>query len=435
MWIGTEENQLDMESIKSAGILYDQLSISTPASINIITFPEEEWLKVKDMFSLPDVDLIPTNLSEVVFYTKSPEQKVDNSPRVAIHSWNGKMKEEFIEMTERLLLPLFDKKIVVTVPHGMFSTENTNPNEFHIKIGSQMDKPNAEIVDKPLTYWGIKIDCPDYFHSPSGKGIEIIESDGFCVAELLDNTLFIHHDLIHFGEEDAIERQLAILQKIYENVITIRSDPKEYEKIKQEREIKSFCKILNQSGNKKLSNAIKMIDKLDRQVEEYRGYLVTSHRDLIGYLKERNYLEKHGTSVTEAEVKKQWEELKHIKEVSNVSIGSSSNLEFDVDKIHIPYEEETYEVGPFHVSINFPNAIISIISTGVKGKRDGKAHPHVNSNGTVCFGNLHEAVTSALTNYEFLVIINLILELLHNYTSSDAYEPLIYFKKVKNGKK
>jgi hypothetical protein len=432
VWIGIEEKELDMGKVKEIGVLYDKLAISSPVNAEIITFPEEEWTVIQDTFNFPNLDLLGTNLSGIMFYPATKEIKVDKSPKVLVTSWNGKLtKESVVELTERILLPLFGKKIVISVPHGAFSAENKNPEEFHIRIWSQEDVKSPDPLFRgeiPQSFWGIPINNKDGFFIPTGKGLVIEDETGFPVAELLDHTLFIHHDIAHHGDPESIKNQLGILQHIYEAVIYMRANPEEYEKKKAEREIMAFARLMNLSIEKKLLNTIKQIQKLSKSSEEYRGYLVTTERELVSYLKEKNFLESPGNKVNDSEVKRRWNDIHSIKEIQNVTLKSGSLIEFDVGVIQLEYNEETYEVGPFHITLDFNSSRIKVTSSGQRSTRGSHIHPHASSDGLLCYGNLGDTITAAMVNYEFDVLITLILELLHNYTNSDAYEPLVYFK-------
>lgn len=439
MWIGIEEKELDMGKVKESGVLYDKLAISSPVNAEIITFPEEEWSVIQNTFDFPNLDLLGTNLSGIMFYPATKEIKVDKTPKVLVTSWNGKLaKESVIELTERLLLPLFGKKIVISVPHGAFSAENRNPEEFHIRIWSQEDIKLPDPLfrgEPPISLWGIPVNNKDGFFLPTGKGLVIEDDNGFPIAELLDHTLYIHHDAVHHSVEsskdpDAIKNQLGILQKIYESVIYMRANPEEYERQKSEREIKAFTRLMNLSIEKKLTNSIRQIQKLTKTSEEYRGYLVTTERELVGYLKEKNFLESADSKISESEVKRRWNDIHSIKEIENVTFKNGYLIEFDVGVIRLDYDVDSYEVGPFHVTMDFNTNSLKVSSSGQKSTRGSHVHPHVSTDGKLCFGNLSDTITQAMVNYEFDVLITLILEILHNYTNSDAYEPLVYFKKL-----
>ena len=68
MWVGVEKERIDMHKIKQAGFLYDELPITSPINTTLVLFPEEAWKTVQKMFSLPEAELIPTNIHGLVGY-------------------------------------------------------------------------------------------------------------------------------------------------------------------------------------------------------------------------------------------------------------------------------------------------------------------------------------------------------------------------------
>ena len=246
----------------------------------------------------------------------------------------------------------------------------------------------------------------------------------------MDNTLFIHLDLFHISGADSLSRQLKILEKIFEFVIMIRANPGEYERIKQERELALFVGMANRVNLKKMEMADKNMARLEKQRAEYRGYLVAAERELIMTIKERAYFIEHGTEIPLEEVKLKWKQVKSIDEVTSVKIQGGALLISTVPII-IPYDGKRYTTGPFDISINFESAVIHCVTSGKVGTRNKHPHPHISTSGQLCMGNLSESINAALVNYEFLVVIELILILLHSYTSTDAYEQIVYFPQEK----
>jgi hypothetical protein len=439
VWIAIEEPHVDIGGIRSSGILYDKIVINSPIHDEVIAFPEEEWGKVTDLFSLPFVELQPTNLTGIFYYkfegTEEKPKVDEKSPQVKVESWNGQGMNQFVQLTEKMLLPVIKKDIILSVPHGYNSPLNLNPNEFHIRIWSQIPYDGDLPEFSPTHYWGIPISCQDSFFGSSGTGVDIFDSDGQIAAELIENTLYIHHDLVHYGETDRMRNQLAILTKIYESTINFYKNPGEFERIKRDRELIEFSNMLKNMTTKRINTATKNLDKQTRTVEEYRNYLVGAVREQMHCLQELNFLnDPKFSGISDEVVAKQWKELKSIPGITGVTV-SRGKINVTTELIYIVSEESTYELGPFGIIIDTVNNSVKATTYGAKGTRTGCYHPHINSGGSICFGNLSDAITSALIKLDIPVLVNLIFELLNNYTSGDAYEQIIYFKNIKNGTK
>ena len=55
------------------------------------------------------------------------------------------------------------------------------------------------------------------------------------------------------------------------------------------------------------------------------------------------------------------------------------------------------------------------------GKCDGYDHPNIDTNGTVCLGNLSEGVAKLLAAYDFAVLAQVLIQFLRNYNEYDPY--------------
>jgi len=134
---------------------------------------------------------------------------------VNISHWNSDShSDNYMNKWREALIPLcqiVEKNIDVSVPHHTTKSIPTTSDIFRIFIWST---PPVDVrINKQLSHgvppnfmYGNPVACRDSAYEPSGLGFSVIDlSSDYCVAELFQNCLYIHHDLCHRGESSEIE--------------------------------------------------------------------------------------------------------------------------------------------------------------------------------------------------------------------------------------
>ncbi|MDD5290131.1 MAG: hypothetical protein PHT40_02965 [Patescibacteria group bacterium] len=151
-------------------------------------------------------------IQRVIFDNSKKDRGADC--QVKIKDWNGEGSSRFRKLAKEILLPKIGTEIVISVPHR----KHTSPAEgdvFHIRIWSAPSESGDTETQTPEKIWGTRVACDDESFAPSGQGI-VIRDKRYAVAELVgENTLYIFHDLCHYGRES----ELTIFRKILEAVV------------------------------------------------------------------------------------------------------------------------------------------------------------------------------------------------------------------------
>lgn len=141
-----------------------------------------------------------------------PEPRAATPPerhQVVVGRWSGANRESFVRAIEELLLPVVGKNVTFDVPHG-HPTQPEAGDRFNIFIWSSPANRRSD-ERAPATIWGTPVDCRDAGFTPSGRGEVFRDTEtGYAVAELIDENLYVFHDLVHHGTD----REVTILREI-----------------------------------------------------------------------------------------------------------------------------------------------------------------------------------------------------------------------------
>jgi hypothetical protein len=209
-----------------------------------------------------EVDLTNTETDGLIDVRITPVPRED----VTIESWDGThvdwYRTRIIEIFSKLH-EAFGKKIRIYVPHGQCSDiVSGDPDHFNVKIWSSPDGDHN--VDTPRQVYELYVSCHDSgSFLPTGLG-EVIYADDYAVAEVFNNDLYIHHDLVHSDDAHSLE----IAEIIVEKAISAR-----------ERYIENsgreFRVIANRLSSPFAQNVIDVINK-ENLAEELGKHIVIS---------------------------------------------------------------------------------------------------------------------------------------------------------------
>jgi len=89
--------------------------------------------------------------------------------------------------------------------------------------------------------------------------------------------------------------------------------------------------------------------------------------------------------------------------------------------IEIVHEDFVYDLGRFEVEICFTTNSLEIRNLEPDRLIDGYHHPHINSSGQPCLGNISLSLTKLLTAKQYVPALILIHQYLCSYNADDAY--------------
>jgi len=91
------------------------------------------------------------------------------------------------------------------------------------------------------------------------------------------------------------------------------------------------------------------------------------------------------------------------------------------DMIVIPYHGKNYKIGKFRIDIYIDGSNGAVKAYNLTDGKEHVFHPHVKKDGYCCLGNITEGVTKLLAEYQYAVLIQLMINYLHTYNPGSTY--------------
>jgi hypothetical protein len=352
-------------------------------------------------------------------------------------SWNGENGNRFAEIAEEILLPMVQKDVCFTVPHQSRERLRTDGN-FYIHIWSCFSGHHEyELVTPPSKIYGFEVDCRDEAFRPKRKKeigkVFLCPGTSYEVAELIDNNLFIHHDICHKGTL----RELAIFKQLLLEVTQELRPSSEKIAARLGSELKEMREKKEETRGS--FEALYLAELLKRTREDEEALIVNARKvekikeEMANLLAKRTaaieQLEKYSgmSSLTDEAHSAEFDKLLAIPGVLGVQIEKDT-LKVYTQLIRIVEDDVTYRIGRFRIEISmigkepglkFFNLTNKGRGPGYDRPRDFNAasdynrhHPHVNEEGVPCLGNLKEAIPRYVQASQFSVVTILAMQFL-----------------------
>jgi len=368
----------------------------------------------------------------------TPEVETVTPATVTVKSWDGNRRDQFVRATEsgfaKVCGQIGFKEAWLRVPHQKeVGMDRLVGEAFHILIWST-PKGVGATSSPPKRIFGRENFCHDAAYQPSGLGQTIVDPEtGYAVAELVDRrALYIHFDACHHGYDD----ELYIFKKILEStsqLLCMSED--EWKKLQEEqlvtqrkRSKKAYVEECQKRMEKTIRGTTEAIAEKEREIPELQARLVRSIRELSGLKDKLAQLEQaKGDRVPAYEA--EFESLMKVPGVLDVQAGNGVINVF-TEHIYITpdkYPDETYDIGKFRMEINTSgrNGGLRFFNLTRKGGGGGHSgynihHPHVNSSGEPCLGNIKEMVATLIGEYEYSALTQVGLQYLKSVNLDDG---------------
>jgi hypothetical protein len=126
---------------------------------------------------------------------------------VNMQSWDGTSDDAYKSSLSNIIAKLstaFGKKVDLYVPHGRCSSVNKGEGSvFNVYVWSSPTGDHD--TNSPRNMFGKTVSCYDS-GSFTGTGLgEIIYDGENPVAEVFENDLYIHHDLVHYNDGESLD--------------------------------------------------------------------------------------------------------------------------------------------------------------------------------------------------------------------------------------
>jgi hypothetical protein len=162
--------------------------------------------------------------------------------KIRVRNWSSSDSAKYVRETKRILLPAVAGDIELYNAGGeeidlARFKDNKNLTIFFYASFSGNRRTDNE---PPPKIWGHRRESDSYYFPYSGKGIPFYdEKTGYVVAELVDNYLFIHHNLNYYDTNN----ELAIYCELLKRVVSSFKMPRE--KLLAEYREATRCQFFN----------------------------------------------------------------------------------------------------------------------------------------------------------------------------------------------
>lgn len=204
------------------------------------------------------------------------------------------------------------------------------------------------------------------------------------------------------------------------------------EKIAKLRE--QFIQISCQPRQEIIRRVAQQMSDLDKTILVHQRELIVRIREL-----EVKRLEFAAMQIKPSEERKgtEFDNLLLHPDIENIEL-EGYRIIVTTKPIKIEYDGELYFIG---------RCVIYLDTNGSQGyvlrfknldqNIQGHAHPHVETNGVPCLGNIKECIPQMVGANQFAAVINVAIQYLKSYTHGDGYQPysyLSYWPKIKREK-
>ena len=381
---------------------------------------------------------------------KEDEYKVTCYDSVNNNTIPEDLKLRFINYTKSIA-SIIGKNIKIGIPHrSKKNVPKSSPsNLFYIFIWSQVEENDLPItVVTPRTMWGITISCMDPSFSPSGKGIPIITDENYCVAEVFENALYIHYDVCNKDVSTADEAFKKILNE-FVDIYKMDSISKEkyLEKIKiikRNADVTNFVNFIVAKNKERIITYEKAVRDSIITIEEQQREIVRQ----LNIIRENDVIllgMKNRVSSLAETSKDEYEKTLKIKKVTEIKC-ISDRIEVYTKDIYIDEKDITrknkviYHIGKFVIYIYLDGRIRFYNKTnqgmgpgytlpkGFNGNTSyNRHHPHVNSEGIACLGNLSSILPKYIADCNISVVVTLLIKFLETVYVEDGAGAGIYW--------
>jgi len=424
------------------GIPCALIGVTRPYGVMGITFPEENFVDAMTILGMDatkkyrteETDRYGTYLIEFLeegtalpLQTEFKEDLNDYATQVRVIQYNNMEHYRDMEPVLKEYTELLGLKIRISNPHS---------SEIPVAIGRDdtlfiwcwaipkiRGRYDGGAATKIKSCFGIRLAGGQSDGiTPTGVGVPMVDGDGNTVAEVIDNNIFVLFDLPH---APAAEPLRAILESYCQTMLGVdKADIAEKMTLKREEALAKEAEhsrdnyinaCANRLGSEK-ERASKAIKEHNAEIADYQKRLVETYRKRDEDMARVMALE----AIDGGENTKYGAEYDALAEVEKVKrvIVRDGMVQVYTDNIYINYDGKTYDIGEFRIDIGTNGELHAINLTRTIS---GKAHPHIDSNGWICLGNVSSGIAELIANYEFAVVAQIMIQFLCTFNAGPHY--------------
>jgi len=394
--------------------------------------------QIKDDCNLEQIERFDSNFQNIVCLRMrdkgAPEpasvvfdglpRRTGKRGRVTSSKWDGQAREKFKKLTEKILAPaLPDQNIHMSVPHGK-SFDNlagyTKADSFNVYFWSGAAK--TKIDQSPPRFWDIKVECTDAPFLASGDGIHAIMAGDYCVAEMFEDSIFIHHDLPHHGYDS----ELMIYRKILEEAAAIFQNPDLIIAAREDR----LRRNVNHYVTLCQKGTAEKVEQLERDLRTVNQEVDSSKEHYTSILRKRDNIMVEIPRAREMSAEqrehfaKDYERLCEFADVNDIQVFGD-RVEIKTDHLYCtnPDTEIKHWMGRFKITIDARGRGGGVrwnnLDFTVVGYENNCQAPHVFNEGKACLGSLDSVIPEYLAKWDFATLTTLAIGFIQSVNPSD----------------
>jgi hypothetical protein len=228
--------------------------------------------------------------------------------------------------------------------------------------------------------------------------------------------------MIHFNPDDlelSVEPgifNLVMGTLLHQGISRLLDQKRELE----EKELKEWLGSMDDLLAQRIQNTADKISDTQEEIDGIRARLRESYRNLDSLKDTLAYRKKFSHMAWRKKEVDDYKSCKHLIPESYCSISfKPGSIEAVTDRIEIEYNGGSYVIGRFVVTVDIIRS--EIVFRNMENKIDGFHHPHVNTDGTPCWGNLEGDAIKLLTQDDYCALLVIAIELLRSYNPHNPF--------------
>lgn len=163
------------------------------------------------------------------------------------------------------------------------------------------------------------------------------------------------------------------------------------------------------------------VSKLEHVIEQCQQTLVASLRKLEE--KRRRFQIVQGTDESSlVRFGDEFDQLVKHPDLERVDVVGNK-IVAETKPISISYQKVTYDIGRFQITIHADGSNGGVRMVNLTRKIGGRNHPHINSGGVPCLGNIKEVIPHMIAEHQYPAVVAVCIQYLKSYENSGNYKP------------
>lgn len=368
-----------------------------------------------------------------------PEGAVTSDKPVTTTDWDGRQPEAFAEIARRILSPVINRPIKISIPHG-YTTDYRKAETFRIYLWSS-PRQIGRTVRTPAKIWDTAVGCRDEaFGIPKDaragtriEGIPIMDGT-YAVAELFPDALYVHHDLAHNGTTE----DLIIFATLLQKAAAALADPagfaaalariaEENAKARKAADDKAFADLVAKSVPKRAKRMEGELVAAKTRARKLRAEYIAAEREVFALATADK---KDGADAVTARFIAELDRLRagSVDLIETIEVaGARIIVHTRTIEVKHPHKRQTHELGRFAITMDLADGRLMTVVNKDRTVRDDGAHtchsPHVFyvDGSHTCLGNVAGEVGAYLANFEVEAAASLMTAFLQSVNPDRGY--------------